>query len=270
MRLNLHTHSVKSDGVFTPAQVVDMQAADNIEVMSLTDHDSIAGIDEAIAEGERTGIKVIAGIELSSSSVCEIHVLGYNFDYKNPEFGARLNYIKDLRKTRISKTVARLRELGVNFDDTKLDFENGNLGRVHVARQMVEQGISSNVSDAFYRYLGAGKRAYIEGYRLRPMEAVKLIKDFGGVAVLAHPVYIQKDKLELLVAGLVPYGLDGLECYYSSHNETDTARFINMAKKYRLITTAGTDLHDGNMYISQNYRCDLVDNESLKKLGLLK
>lgn len=269
MKLNLHTHSVKSDGVFTPTQVVDMQVADKIEVMALTDHDSIAGIDEAIAEGEKKGIKVIPGIELSSSSVCEIHVLGYNFDYKNPAFVERLDGIKELRKTRIRKTIARLHELGVRLDESKLDFENENLGRVHVARQMVEQGVSPTVSDAFYRYLGAGKKAYIAGYRLRPMEAVSLIKDFGGVAVLAHPVYIAKDKLELLVAGLIPYGLDGLECYYSSHNETDTARFLAMAKKYRLITTAGTDLHDGNLYVSSNYRCDLVDNNSLKKLKLI-
>lgn len=100
------------------------------------------------------------------------------------------------------------------------------------------------------------------------MDGVKLIKKYGGVAVVAHPVYIPKDKLELLVAGLVPYGLDGLECYYSTFNETDTKRFLSLAAKYNLITTAGTDLHDANLYVSPTYDCTRVDKRSLKKLGL--
>lgn len=257
-----------SDGVFTPTQVVDKQANDKIEAMSLTDHDSISGIDEAIAEGVKRGVKVLPGIELSSSSICEIHVLGYNFDYKNADFVDKLKDIKSLRKTRIGKTVQRLHELGVPFNDAKLDFENANLGRVHVARQMVEQGISQSVSEAFYHYLGAGKKAYIEGYRLRPMDAVQIIKQFGGTAVIAHPVFIPKDKLELLVSGLIPYGLDGLECYYSSYNETDTARIVALARKYNLIETAGTDFHDENLYISSCYRCDMLDSRSLKTLEL--
>ena len=97
---------------------------------------------------------------------------------------------------------------------------------------------------------------------------IALIKKYGGVAVVAHPVYIPKDKLELLVAGLVPYGLDGLECYYSTFNETDTKRFLSLAAKYNLITTAGTDLHDANLYVSPTYDCTRVDMRSLKKLGL--
>ena len=179
-----------------------------------------------------------------------------------------LENVKDLRRQRINKTVQKLHALNVPFDDSALDFENANLGRVHVAKEMVRQGLAKSVSDAFYQYLGSGKKAYIPGYRLRPMDGVKLIKKYGGVAVVAHPVYIPKDKLELLVAGLVPYGLDGLECYYSTFNETDTKRFLSLAAKYNLITTAGTDLHDANLYVSPTYDCTKVDMRSLKKLGL--
>lgn len=270
MRLNLHTHSIKSDGAFTPDEVVKIQRDDGIEAMSLTDHDNVAGIDEAIAAGEKYGVKVLPGIELSCYSVCEIHILGYNFDYKNPEFLQELESVKDLRRQRISKTVGKLHDLKVPFDESGLDFDNENIGRVHVAKEMVKQGLVKTVSDAFYQYLGAGKKAYVSGYRLRPMDGVKLIKKYGGVAVVAHPVYIPKERLELLVSGLVPYGLDGLECYYSSFNETDTARFLRLADKYGLIKTAGTDLHDVNLYVSPTYDCSKVDAKSLKKLSLLK
>ena len=268
MRLNLHTHSLNSDGAYTPEEVVKIQYDDNIEVMSLTDHDNVSGIDEATLAGEKYGVKVLPGIELSCYSVCEIHILGYNFDYKNPEFLQELEEVKDLRRQRISKTVTKLHNLGVRFDDSVLDFENANLGRVHVAKEMVKQGLARSVSDAFYQYLGAGKKAYISGYRLRPMDGVKLIKKYGGVAVVAHPVYIPKEKLELLVSGLVPYGLGGLECYCSSFNETDTRRFLELAKKYNLITTTGTDLHDANLYVSPTYDCTRVDARSLHILGI--
>lgn len=105
MKVNLHTHSVKSDGVFTPEEVVKIQRDDGIEAMSLTDHDNVSGIDEAIRAGEKYGLKVLPGIELSCYSVCEIHILGYNFDYKNPDFVQELENVKDLRRQRINKTV---------------------------------------------------------------------------------------------------------------------------------------------------------------------
>ncbi|MCI7583875.1 MAG: PHP domain-containing protein [Eubacteriales bacterium] len=269
MRLNLHTHSNKSDGVFTPDEVVKIQADDKIDVMSLTDHDSVSGIDEAIGAGEKYGVKVLPGIELSCYSICEIHILGYNFDYKNPDFIQELKAIKDLRKLRISKTIERLHEIGVPLDASSVDFENGNVGRVHVAKEMVRQGIVKSVSDAFNQYIGSGKRAYVQGYRLSPMDAVKLIKKFGGTAVLAHPVFIPSAKVELLVSGLIPYGLDGLECRYGSFNETDTARFLKMADKYGLVATCGTDIHDKNTYVSPCYDPSATDAKCLKKLNLI-
>lgn len=269
MKLNLHMHSVYSDGVLTPAELVEMQVAEGVEAMSLTDHDSVSGVDEAIEAGKKRGIRVLAGIELSSYSSSEIHILGYSFDYKNPVFVERLESIKQLRRERKLLTIELLNKNGVALDVGNLDFCDGNIGRVHIAREMVKQGFSQSVSDAFYFYLGAGKKAYVEGHRLRPLEAVKLIKDFGGVPVLAHPVFIPWDRLELLIEGLIPYGLAGLECFYSSHNETDTKQFLALAKKHRLITTCGTDYHNEGSYISPSYRNDLADAKSLKKLNLI-
>ena len=137
MKVNLHTHSVKSDGVFTPEEVVKIQRDDGIESMSLTDHDNVSGIDEAIRAGEKYGLKVLTGIELSCYSVCEIHILGYNFDYKNPGFVQELENVKDLRRQRINKTVEKLNALHVPFDDRALDFEHANIRRVHGATEQV-------------------------------------------------------------------------------------------------------------------------------------
>lgn len=158
MKVNLHTHSVKSDGVFTPEEVVKIQRDDGIEAMSLTDHDNVSGIDEAIRAGEKYGLKVLPGIELSCYSVCEIHILGYNFDYKNPDFVQELENVKDLRRQRINKTVDKLHDLNVPFDDSALDFENANLGRVHVAKEMVKQGLAKRCPTPFINTWAPAKK----------------------------------------------------------------------------------------------------------------
>lgn len=210
MKVNLHTHSVKSDGVFTPEEVVKIQRDDGIEAMSLTDHDNVSGIDEAIRAGEKYGLKVLPGIELSCYSVCEIHILGYNFDYKNSDFVQDLENVKDLRRQRINKTVEKLHALNVPFDDSALDFENANLGRVHVAKEMVRQGLAKSVSDAFYQYLGSGKKAYIPGYRLRPMDGVKLIKNTAALRLSRTPCISRKTSWNFLSRGWCRTDLTGL------------------------------------------------------------
>ncbi|UKI52084.1 MAG: PHP domain-containing protein [Clostridium sp.] len=158
MKVNLHTHSVKSDGVFTPEEVVKIQRDDGIEAMSLTDHDNVSGIDEAIRAGEKYGLKVLPGIELSCYSVCEIHILGYNFDYKNPDFVQDLENVKDLRRQRINKTVEKLHALNVPFDDSALDFENANLGRIHVAKEMVSKGLQNRCPTPFINTWAPAKK----------------------------------------------------------------------------------------------------------------
>lgn len=269
MKIDLHLHTIYSDGVLTPTEMVKMKKTEQIDAISITDHDSVSGVGEAISEGKKQGIKVISGIELSSYSQFEIHILGYNIDYKNAEFIEKLNAVKELRRDRIDKTIKKLYECGVKLDLSSLDFNNHNLGRAHIAKEMVKQGFSSSVSDAFNKYLGNGKQAHIAGNRLLPFEAVKLIKQFKGLAVLAHPVLIPHNKLESLVVGLKDYGLDGIECYYSSHNETDTKNFLALARNHRLITTCGSDYHDENLYISPSFENDKVDKYSLSKLKLI-
>ncbi len=268
MKYNLHTHSTYSDGILSPKELVLRQAEDGVGVMSLTDHDCVDGVGEAIEAGLKKGVKVLPGIELSSYGSFEIHILGYNFDYKNPDFCSRLKEICQLRELRIKKTLEKLKTSGVDISPESLCDETGTIGRLHIAKQMVRLGVVKNVNEAFLKFLGAGKSAHIAGYRLRPFEAVKFIKEYGGVAVLAHPKKIPSDKLELLVAGLVPYGLDGIECYYASHTQDDTRKYLALAKRHNLIYTIGNDYHDESSYISSEYKNDFLDFHAQKKLGL--
>ncbi|MEG2453760.1 MAG: PHP domain-containing protein [Clostridia bacterium] len=270
MKLNLHTHSTFSDGICTPTELVDKQVAEGIEVMSLTDHDSVNGIDEAMERGRERGIKVLSGIELSCYGTFEIHMLGYNIDYKNPAFVEKLDVIRNMRRARVLKTIQCLADNGVVLDTSNLNFDDCNLGRLHIAKQMVKQGYSVSVNEAFNHYLGTDKPAHISGMRARPFEVVQLICQFGGVAVLAHPITIPKNNLELLVARLCDYGLIGIESYYATNNETDTKTFLGLAKKYNLINTCGTDYHDENGYISPSYTNSAVDARSLRRLGIIK
>lgn len=269
MKYNLHTHSIYSDGVLSPKELVLRQLKEGVGVMSLTDHDCVDGVDEAVQTGRENGIKVLPGIELSSYGAFEIHILGYNFDYKNPEFCNRLGEICQLREERIHKTLEKLKLVGVDISLKSLsEDDTGTVGRLHIAKQMIKQGVVKNVNEAFSSFLGTGKSCHISGYRLRPFEAVQLIKQYGGIAVLAHPKKVLSDKLELLVAGLVPYGLDGLECYYASHTKEDTRKFLSLAKRYNLISTVGNDYHDDNSYVSSEYKNDFLDAQSIKKLGI--
>lgn len=269
MRVNLHTHSSRSDGLLTPAGVMEKMAADGMEAASLTDHDTVSGTDEAIETGTRLGLKVIPGVELSSYSICEIHVLGYNFDRSDPAFVRSLERIADLRRTRIRLTVSRLREAGVPLDDSVLAAGGFLAGRVHVAREMIRQGFVQSVSEAFNRYLGTGGRACVAGHRITPAEAVTIIKEAGGTAVLAHPAYIPRDRLALLVDGLIPYGLDGIECHCPSSDAAATETCMRLVRRHNLIFTAGSDFHDPEGSAAQDYRRDLMDTRSLRALRLL-
>lgn len=177
VRCNFHMHTTCSDGAFTPKEAVNMQKDAGLDVIAITDHDSVDGIDEAKDECEKVGMRLVPGIELSSFSINEIHILGYNFDYKNPEFQKELTEIRRRRKDRNVEIVEKLKNLGIFVDEKELGLENDSIGRHHIAIQMKKQGYVQSVSEAFDKYLGVGKPAHSAGNRLKPFEAVRLIKN---------------------------------------------------------------------------------------------
>lgn len=272
MKADLHMHSVFSDGTDEVPAIVAKAKAAGLSLMSLTDHDTVKGVGLALKEGEKQGIKVLPGIEISTYAVCEVHILGYNIDINNDRLLTRLAEIEDKRHERIKAILANLKKYNIELDEEKIFDRIGTVGRMHIAKQLLAKGYCQTITEAFDRYLGERGIAYVPSKRITPLEGVKLIKAAGGLAVVAHPlIFCQKGKLDDLIGGLKTYGLDGLEVYYPTHTLDDTAKLYDLAKKNRLIATGGTDYHGLNKKGVEPGDVDYVpDRFALEKFGLIK
>ncbi|MDF2924524.1 MAG: metal-dependent phosphoesterase [Paenibacillaceae bacterium] len=245
--VDLHTHTIVSDGTGTPADNVRLAREAGLYAVAITDHDTIAGLKEAEAAGQRLGVVVVPGVELSTvAEGKDIHVLGYYMDTGDDLFLSRLEELRSVRDIRNEMMVSRLRELGMAVTMEELQSRRGSggaavtVGRPHIAGLLVEKGYAVSLRDAFDRYLGEGAAAYVNPPRIRPETAVEWIHEAGGAAVLAHPGLYGKDALvEKLAAG----GLDGIEAYHSDHCEDDVERYLGVAKRHGLLVTAGSDYH---------------------------
>lgn len=272
MKADLHMHSVFSDGTDEVPAIVAKAKAAGLSLMSLTDHDTVKGVGLALEEGEKQGIKVLPGIEISTYAVCEVHILGYNIDINNDGLLTRLAEIEDKRHERIKAILTNLKKYNIELDEEKIFDRIGTVGRMHIAKQLLAKGYCQTITEAFDRYLGERGIAYVPSKRITPLEGVKLIKAAGGLAVVAHPlIFCQKGKLDDLIGGLKTYGLDGLEVYYPTHTLDDTAKLYDLAKKNRLIATGGTDYHGLNKKGVEPGDVDYVpDRFALEKFGLIK
>ena len=272
MKADLHMHSVFSDGTDEVPAIVAKAKAAGLSLMSLTDHDTVKGVGLALEEGEKQGIKVLPGIEISTYAICEVHILGYNIDINNDHLLTRLAEIEDKRHERIKAILTNLKKYNIELDEEKIFDRIGTVGRMHIAKQLLAKGYCQTITEAFDRYLGERGIAYVPSKRITPLEGVKLIKAAGGLAVVAHPlIFCQKGKLDDLIGGLKAYGLDGLEVYYPTHSLDDTAKLYDLAKKNRLIATGGTDYHGLNKKGVEPGDVDYVpDRFALEKFGLIK
>jgi 3',5'-nucleoside bisphosphate phosphatase len=244
-KADLHIHSNASDGHYSPAEIVRMAAAANLTVMSLTDHDTVNGLEPALeALQEFPALKLIPGVELSTNTTGgEIHVLGYFIDYDNGEFRSSLARMRNSRTGRAEKMVTKLNALGcdVEMDRVKQIAGNGALGRAHVAQALLEKGYISSFKEAFSKYIGRDCPAYVAREKLTPAEAVQLILKVHGLPVLAHPFTTTNP--EAVIRELKPVGLAGMEVYYAGYLPAETNNLLNLAKKYSLAPTGGTDYH---------------------------
>ncbi|HWC32780.1 MAG TPA: PHP domain-containing protein, partial [Actinomycetota bacterium] len=219
--IDLHTHTVYSDGTFTPAELVRLALERDLDVLAVTDHDSTEGLDEAYAAADGTGLEIVAGVEFSTVSDGHgVHVLAYWVDVANAEFQGELGRLRDDRFRRGERMVERLQELGypVSFERVREIAKGKNIVRPHVAQALVDAGVVPTVEDAFTRDLIAdGGRAYVEKHALDPIDAIALIKRAGGLAVVAHPglheegLGVPDDLIERMAAA----GLDGIEAAHS-------------------------------------------------------
>jgi predicted metal-dependent phosphoesterase TrpH len=253
MRFDLHTHSNHSDGALAPADVVRRAAEAGLDGIALTDHDSTSGIDEARAAGEAIGVEVLTGCEISS--VWEnvgIHMLAYFFDPANARLVEELRWIRDDRVVRAEKMVEKLAEMGhpVTMEQVRRIAGGAAIGRPHVAAALVEAGVVANTPDAFTpELIGDGAPAYVQKKVTTPHETVKFIREAGGVAVVAHAIWIDSEGLssQSLIEDLAAVGLGGIEVDHPDHDGPARLRFGALADRLGLVRTASSDFH-GNQH----------------------
>lgn len=238
---DLHTHTYFSDGTFSPREVIALAKKEGLSCISITDHDSIdAYLSFPFQEED---VELIPGIELTADlNNIEVHILGYLVDYQELWFQKKLKEIRQERVSRLEEMCAKLSALGMPISSPEvLEFTgDAAVGRLHLARMMVKKGFVSSAQEAFNRFIGDGKSAYVSRFRLKPGEAIALIRKAGGVPVLAHPYSLANQEL---IPGFVQDGLMGLEAVYPEHTNSQVKRYKELAQKYGLLVTGGSDCH---------------------------
>jgi len=234
----------------TPSELVRYAAKKGLAAVAITDHDTIDGIEEAVNEGQRTGIEVIPGIEISVEYDGEMHILGYYINKECQVLNKTLQKLKEFRNNRNQKMVKRLNSLGfpITMEELLLKAKGKVVGRPHVASVMKDKGYVSSTHEAFEKYLAVGKPAYVSRERLTPKEGIELIKEAGGIPVLAHPVYLGKegDEFDKLLKNLIHLGLEGIEGYYSTYSVEIQNYYLEVAARNGLLVTGGSDFHGAN------------------------
>jgi len=245
VKYDLHLHTTASDGRLTPAALVGLAGARGLEVIAITDHDSVGGISEALAAAaHEPKIVVIPGVEINTDLASgELHILGYFIDYQDVSLGLSLQKIRESRVGRAQKMVERLRELGAPIEWSRVqDMAHGeSICRPHIAQALLEKGFVGSEREAFDKYIGRDGPAYIEREKIQPADAVGIIKSAGGLPVLAHPADI-KD-LNNLIIELKDAGLVGLEAYYGQYDSNTVKKMVRLADEHGLLTTGGSDYH---------------------------
>lgn len=252
--VDLHVHSTRSDGTYTPTQLVDYAIVKGLSAFALTDHDTVDGLEEAIgyaAQKPSPAPEVIPGIELSSEyQRQDVHVVGLYIDYRNAGFQKYLRDFVESRDARNDKMCTLLQKAGmdITYEELQRVFPNSVITRAHYAKYMLEQGYVKSRAEAFERYIGDRCPCYVPREKVTPAQAVSLILDAGGIPILAHPIlyHMSDARLDALVAELKEAGLMGIEALYSTYQPSDERHIRSLAQKYGLLISGGSDFHGEN------------------------
>ncbi|HBA47788.1 MAG TPA: PHP domain-containing protein [Lachnospiraceae bacterium] len=273
--IDLHVHSNRSDGTFSPSQLVDYAMEKGLKAFALTDHDTVDGLDEAIHYAEKLNAhsrntaghactsaasvhgsadiipEVIPGIEFSTEyQKQDVHILGLFIDYHEESFQRQLKEFVDSRTGRNRKMCRLLTEAGipVTYDELLDEFPDAVITRAHYAKYMLNHGYTTSMAEAFERYIGDYCPCYVPREKVTPVQAVELVLKAGGVPILAHPVlyHMSDSRLDTLVRELTEAGLTGLEAIYSTYNASEERQMRRLADKYGLLISGGSDFHGGN------------------------
>lgn len=247
LTIDLHTHSSCSDGSLSPEQLVREAVRAGLAAIALTDHDTMAGVEEAMAAGRQAGVEVISGIEISADlDGRDVHLLGYGAAPDNPKLRALLAELQAVRENRNTAILNRLDHLGIRLSRSALTASTaGLIGRPHIARQLVLHRHANSIDHAFRRFLGENGRAFVAGGKFPAGETIRVIKAAGGIAVLAHPTSLDHGLkgVPAIIEKLATDGLGGLEVYYPGHNRQICQALLELTERWQLAVTGGSDYH---------------------------
>ena len=240
---DLHLHTNFSDGTFTPEELVSHAQKSGLACIAVTDHDSVEACERAAAACAAVNIEFVTGTELTAEhNDTELHVLGYFLDTQNKKLLDEIAKFQVVRQRRVHEMVARLNDLGMPLQAESV-FALANCkspGRPHVARAMVKAGLVRNLDEAFELFLKKGRPAWVPKSRVSALEAIELLHQAGGLAVMAHPGLNRTDSV---IPDLVAAGMDGIECFHTKHSTATSERYLEIADKYKLLVTGGSDCH---------------------------
>ena len=252
--IDLHVHSTASDGTYVPAEVAELAKKIGLSAIALTDHDTIDGLEEFQETGKTLGIETIPGIEFAALwpkyHRPEIHIVGLGFDPIHPALLERMTEIRESRDIRNQKMCKKLSSIGlhITLDEVAANAGGEIITRAHFANVLLQKGYIAKKEDAFSRYISTGLPGYVEREFLSPELCIRTIKEAGGAAILAHPTLygLNLEQLEELCEELIPYGLDGIECQYSTYSPAETKAITALAEKMHLLPSGGSDFHGKN------------------------
>jgi len=266
---DLHLHTNHSDGYYSPAEILEKAHGQGISALAIVDHDEISALGEAREHGERLGIEVLTGVELSVTfRNYDLHILGYCFDPRSSQLLEHLDLFRKERVSRARRMVEKLAEMGmpISFQAVMKKAGQGSVGRPHIANVLVEDGFVSSFQEAFNKYIGNNKPAYVDKYKIDAVTAFGMIKSAGGVSVVAHPgIQLNDDDL----FELIKLGVEGIEVIHPKHNEERRAYYAEIAAANALLQTGGSDFHGGYKGDDSigKYNIPYETVEELKKLA---
>ncbi|MFH0811974.1 MAG: PHP domain-containing protein [Pseudomonadota bacterium] len=276
--IDLHIHTSVSDGTYSPTEIVHLAQTQGLKAISITDHDTIKGNEEAIKVGMERGLEVIPGVEISVEwNKCPIHIIGYFVNWQSQSLAVELQNLVEYREERNCKIISKLHSLGldISYDEVKMIAGDGTIGRPHFAQVLIKKAYAKNEDEAFKKYLQRGAPAHVDKKRLNPQEGIHLIKNAGGIAILAHPFTteeIKDNEMEQFILHFKRLGIEGVEVFYPIHTPQQTFTLRAITEKYGLLMTGGSDFHGeqkptmflgrgfGNMYVHY----ELIENMKKK------
>ena len=255
--IDLHIHTTASDGTLTPAEVISQALKLKLKAIAITDHDTLAGSQEALQAGIPSPLDFLTGLEISAApprfyaGSGSFHLLGYSIRLDDPALNHALEKLQQARKNRNPTIISRLNDIGISItlDEVRQEAGEGQLGRPHIAKMLIKKGVVGSMNQAFDRYLGTDGPAYVDKFRIECRKAIELILDAGGIPVLAHPGLLNcktSDQFDELIAGLKEMGIQGVEVLYPEHTPEQTRLFAELAQRHCLLLTGGTDFHGAN------------------------